>query len=130
MINPNQIFSRKSNLFTIVLAAVIGLLAIPVIIPHVLHGYHMFHIGIHIAGLTLSIFLSILAVMAYNNLNTNKMLFTLVAFVVFVVAEIVTLVDATWPTIYDLGYMTLSELGHVLLLVTLGMLAIGVFRND
>ena len=41
--------------------------------------------------------------MAYNNLNTNKMLFTLVAFVVFVVAEIVTLVDATWPTIYDLG---------------------------
>lgn len=128
--NPNQILSSKSNLFTIVLAAVIGLLAIPVIIPHVMHGYHMFHIGIHIAGLTLSIFLSILAAMAYKNLKTNKMLFTLIAFIVFVTAEIATLVDATWPTIYDLGHMTLSEFGHVLLLVTLGMLAIGVFRND
>lgn len=130
MMNPNQIFGRKSNLFTIVLAAVIGLLAIPVIIPHLLHGYHMFHIGIHVTGLTLSIFLSILAVMAYKNLKSNKMLFTLISFTVFVVAEVVTLIDATWPTIYDLGYMTLSEVGHVLLLVTLGMLAIGVFKND
>ena len=130
MMNPNPIFGRKSNLFTIVLAAVVGLLAIPVIIPHVLHGYHMFHIGIHVAGLTLSIFLLILAAMAYKNLKSNKMLFTLISFTVFVVAEIVTLIDATWPTIYDLGYMTLSEVGHVLLLVTLGMLAIGVFKND
>ncbi len=130
MMNPSHLLSRKSNLFTIILATVIGLLAIPVIIPHVLHGYHMVHIGIHVAGLTLSTFLSILAVMAYKSLKTKKMLFSLSAFTVFVAAEIVTLIDATWPTIYDLGYMTLSEVGHVLLLVTLGMLSIGVFRND
>lgn len=130
MMNPSRLLSRKSNLFTIILAAVIGLLAIPVIIPHVLHGYHMVHIAIHIIGLTLSVFLSVLAVMAYKSFKTNKMLFSLLAFSVFVTAEIVTLVDATWPTIYDLGYMTLSEVGHVLLLVTLGMLSIGVFRND
>lgn len=130
MMNPSQIFTSKSNLFTIVLAVVIGLLAIPVIIPHVLHGYHMVHIGIHIAGITLSIFLSILAIIAYKNLKTKKMLFTLVSFTVFVTAEIVTLIDATWPVIYDLEFMTLSEVGHVLLLVTLGMLSLGVFRND
>lgn len=130
MMNPNHLFDSKSNLFTIVLAAVIGLLAIPVIIPHVLHGYHMIHIAIHVAGLTLSVFLSILAIMAYKSFKTKKMLFSLLAFSVFVAAEIVTLIDATWPAIYDLGYMTLSEVGHVLLLVTLGMLSIGVFRND
>ena len=71
--NPSHFLSRKSNLFTIILAIVIGLLAIPVIIPHVLHGYHMVHIGIHVAGLTLSTFLSILAVMAYKSLKTKKM---------------------------------------------------------
>ncbi|KEQ56024.1 hypothetical protein AAA799P11_00009 [Marine Group I thaumarchaeote SCGC AAA799-P11] len=130
MMNATHIFTRKSNLFTIVLAAVIGLLATPVIIPHVLHGYHMIHIGIHIAGITLSVFLSILAIIAYKNLRTNKMLFTLISFLVFVAAEIVTLVDATWPTMYDLEYMTLSEVGHILILITLGMLSLGVFRND
>lgn len=130
MINPNHLLSRKSNLFTIVLAVVIGLLAIPVIIPHALHGYHMVHIAIHVTGLTLSTFLLILAIIAYKNLKTNKMLYTSIAFIVFVSAEITTLVDATWPIIYDLEYMTLSEVGHILLIVTLGMLSIGVFRND
>jgi len=130
MLNPEQIFTKKSNLFVIVLAAVIALLAIPVIIPHILHGYHMVHIGIHIVGLTLSTFLFILALYAYKNLKTTRMLFTLISFSMFVSSEIVTLIDATWPSLYDLGYMTMAEIGHILLIITLGMLAIGVFRND
>lgn len=130
MVNPEQIFTRKSNLFTIVLAAVIALLAIPVIIPHILHGYHMVHIGIHIVGLTLSTFLFILALYAYKNLKTTRMLFTLISFSMFVSSEIVTLIDATWPSLYDSEYMTMSEIGHILLIITLGMLAMGVFRND
>ena len=130
MFNANQILGHKSNVFAIVLAAILTLLAVPVIIPHILHGFHIVHIGIHIFGLTLSVFLSILAVIAYNNLKTRKMLFTMIAFSTFVIAEIVTLVDATWPTIYDLDFLTLSEIGHVLLLATLAMLATGVFRND
>jgi len=130
MLNPEQIFTKKSNLFVIVLAAVIALLAIPVIIPHILHGYHMVHIGIHIVGLTLSTFLLILAVYAYKNLKTSRMLLTSISFSMFVSSEIVTLIDATWPSLYDLGYMTMAEIGHILLIITLGMLAIGVFRND
>lgn len=130
MFRATQIIDKKSNLFTIILASVIALLAIPVIIPHILHGYHMVHIGIHISGLILSTFLLLLAVNAYINLRSRKMLFTSVSFSMFLSAEIVTLIDATWPMIYDLGEVTLSELGHVLLLTTLGMLAMGVFRND
>lgn len=90
----------------------------------------MIHIVIHIAGVTLAVFLLLLSLLAYIRLNTKKMLITLFAFGVFVGAEIVTLIDATWPSIYDLGYLTLSEVGHSLVIITLGTLAIGVFRND
>lgn len=130
MFNPSQLFYNKSSLFSIILAAVFAILAIPVIIPHVLHGYHLVHIGIHIAGITLSIFLSVLAILAYKNVRTKRMQFTCIAFLIFVSTEIITLIDATWPNVYDLGYVTLSEIGHVLLIVTLSMLAVGVFRND
>lgn len=128
--NPGQLIERKSNLFGLVLATVIGFLAIPVILPHFLHGYHMVHIVIHIAGVTLAVFMTVLSALAYYRLKTKKMILTLIAFGVFVNAEIITLIDATWPTVYDIGYMTLGEIGHVLIIATLGILAIGVFRND
>lgn len=130
MLNPSQIFYSKSSLFSVILAAVIALLAVPVIIPHVLHGYHMVHIAIHISGITLSMFLSILAFLAYKNVRTKRLQFTCIAFLIFVSTEIITLIDATWPNVYDLGYITLSEIGHILLIVTLSMLSVGVFRND
>ena len=53
-----------------------------------------------------------------------------IAFANFIGAEIVLLVDTTWPTMYDLGDMPLSEVGHLLTFTTLGLLALGVFRND
>lgn len=130
MFNPDLILGAKSRIFSVVLVCIISLLAIPIIIPHVLHGYHMIHIGIHITGITLSVFLSILAFLAYNNLKTQRMKFTLVAFLMFVSTEIVTLIDATWPNIYDLGPISLSEIGHILLITTLSLLSVGVFKND
>jgi hypothetical protein len=53
-----------------------------------------------------------------------------VAFATFIGAEIVMLVDTTWPSLYDLGEMPLFEVGHLLTFTTLGLLALGVFRND
>jgi hypothetical protein len=52
------------------------------------------------------------------------------AFTNFIAAEVVLLVDATWPNIYDLGGMPFPEVGHLLTFITLGLLALGVFRND
>jgi len=130
MMNLNSLFQRKTSLFTIVLTGVILLLAIPIIIPHILHGYHLIHIGIHVSGIILSVFLTILAVLAYKNLRSTRMLLTLASFSIFVLAEIVTLIDATWPGMYYIGYSTLSEIGHLLLIVTLGLLSIGAFKND
>ncbi|MGY5149997.1 MAG: hypothetical protein ACW9W3_08020 [Candidatus Nitrosopumilus sp. bin_68KS] len=130
MFRPERIVERKSTLFSIVVAGVIAILALPIIIPHLLHGYHLAHIFLHIGGITLSVFISTLAVVAYYRLRTKRLLLSAIAFTNFIGAEIVLLVDATWPNIYDIGAMSFSEVGHLLTFITLGLLALGVFRND
>lgn len=107
-----------------------GILALPIILPHVLHGFHIAHILLHIGGIILAVFITILAVFAYSKLKTKRLMITTFAFCFFVSAESVLLIDATWPTIYDFNNVSLLEVGHLLTICTLGMLSLGVFRND
>ena len=130
MFRPQAIVEKKSTLFSVVVIGVVAILAVPVIVPHLLHGYHMIHIFLHIGGITLAVFITILATLAYANLKTKRLLLSAIAFGTFIGAETVLLVDATWPTLYYLGDMSLLELGHLLTFSTLGLLALGVFRND
>jgi hypothetical protein len=130
LFNPQQILERKSTLFSVVVAAIVGILAAPVILPHIFHGFHIFHIGLHVGGIVLAVFLSILGIMAYYRLRTKRLLLTAIAFSVFICAEAVTLVDATWPNLYRFSTVSLLEVGHLLMITTLGLLAMGVFRND
>ena len=130
MFRPESIVERKSALFSIVVTGVVAILAMPIIIPHLLHGFHIAHIILHVGGITLAVFISILAGIAYYRLKTKRLLLSAIAFANFIVAEIILLLDATWPTVYDLGEIPLSEVGHLLTFATLGLLALGVFRND
>ena len=130
MFRPERIVEKKSALFSIVVAGVVAILALPIIIPHLLHGFHIAHIFLHIGGITLAVFITILAGIAYSRLRTKRLLLSAIAFTNFIAAEFVLLIDTTWPTIYDLGDMPLSEVGHLLTFATLGLLALGVFRND
>ena len=130
MFRPEQILEKKSALFSIVVAAVVGILAVPVILPHAFHGFHIAHILLHVGGITLASFLTILSALAYFRIKSKRLMITTFAFSVFIVAEIVTLVDATWPNIYDIGDLALLEVGHLMMIVSLGLLAMGVFRND
>ena len=130
LFRPERIVERKSALFSVVVTGVVAILAMPIIIPHLLHGFHIAHIILHVGGITLAVFISILAGIAYYRLKTKRLLLSAIAFTNFIVAEIVLLLDATWPTLYDLGDIPLSEVGHLLTFVTLGLLALGVFRND
>ena len=130
LFRPETILEKKSTLFSIVVAGVVAILAIPIIIPHLLHGYHLAHIFLHVGGITLAVFISVLAVFAYHRLRTKRLLLSAAAFTNFIAAEVVLLVDATWPTVFDLELMSISEVGHLLTFVTLGLLALGVFRND
>ena len=130
MFRPERIVERKSTLFSIVVTGVVAILALPIIIPHLLHGYHLAHIFLHVGGITLAVFISVLAGIAYYRLRTKRLLLSAVAFTNFIAAEVILLVDATWPNIYDLSELSLYEVGHLLTFITLGLLALGVFRND
>ena len=125
-----SILEKKSTLFGVVLLVVVGTLAIPIIIPHVFHGFHVVHIGLHVGGITLAVFISLIAAIAYFRLKSKRLLLTSIGFGLFIIAEAVLLVDATWPSIYDIGDLSLLEVGHILTIATLGLLAMGVFRND
>jgi len=125
-----MILEKKSVLFSIVSAMMVVFLAIPIILPNILHGMHMAHIGLHIGGIIFAVFITILAILAYSKLRTKRMLITSIAFGIFIAAGFVLLIDATWPTVYDFGALTLLEVGHLLTFSTLGMLVLGVFRND
>ena len=130
MFRPENIVEKKSTLFSIVVTGIIAILAVPIIAPHLLHGYHLAHIFLHIGGITLAVFISILAGFAYYRLRTKRLLLSAIAFTNFIAVEVVLLIDATWPSVFDLGDMTLLEVGHSLTFITLGLLALGVFRND
>ena len=130
MFRPENIVEKKSALFSVVVTGVVTILALPIIVPHLLHGFHIAHIFLHVGGITLAVFISVLAIIAYYRLRTKRLLLSSIAFANFICAETVLLVDATWPSIYDLGEMPLSEIGHLLTFATLGLLALGVFRND
>ena len=127
---PETILERKSALFGIVVLAVVGTLAAPIIIPHIFHGFHVVHIALHVGGLSLAVFITVIATIAYSKLKTKRLGLTAIAFGIFIIAEIVLMLDATWPTLYDIGVISLLEVGHVLTISTLGLLALGVFRND
>ncbi|PIW31837.1 MAG: hypothetical protein COW27_05750 [Nitrosopumilales archaeon CG15_BIG_FIL_POST_REV_8_21_14_020_37_12] len=130
MFRPESIVEKKSTLFSVVVTGIIAILALPVIIPHLLHGFHIAHIFLHVGGITLAVFITSLATLAYAKLKTKRLLLSAIAFGNFIGAEVVLLVDATWPNLYDLGDMPLLEIGHLLTFATLGLLALGVFRND
>ncbi|MDH3764835.1 MAG: hypothetical protein OER82_03390 [Nitrosopumilus sp.] len=130
MFRPESIVEKKSTLFSLVVTGVIAILALPIIVPHILHGFHLAHIFLHVGGITLAVFITVLATIAYYRLKTKRLLLSSVAFATFIGAEIVMLVDTTWPSLYDLGEMPLFEVGHLLTFTTLGLLALGVFRND
>lgn len=130
MFRPQIILEKKSTLFSLVVTGVIAILAIPVIAPHLLHGFHIAHIFLHIGGISLAVFITILAILAYARLKTKRLLLSAIAFANFIVAESVLIMDATWPSVYDLGEVPLLEVGHLLTFTTLGLLALGVFRND
>ena len=130
LLRPENLVERKSTLFSIIVTGVIAILALPIIIPHLFHGYHLAHIFLHIGGITLAVFISTLAISAYFRLRTKRLLLSAIAFTTFIGAELALLVDSSYPNVFDFGILPLDEVGHLLTFITLGLLALGVFRND
>jgi len=121
---------HKSNMFAVSVLAVIGILFLPIIIPNIFHGLHIAHISLHIIGISLATFLTISTAYAYAKIRTRKLAITMIAFSLFVVSEIIKIVDVTWPYTFYLGTITMEQISHMLIIGMLGIFSIGVFRRD
>ena len=130
MLRNNQILENRPRLFAILIFGMIVVMAIPILLPHIFHEFMVFHILLHLTGIAIASFLSIVSAIAYARIKTKRMLFTLIAFSLFAVSEVFTLIDAVWQYTYYLGYLSMDEIGHILALCTLGMFALSVFRRD
>ena len=74
MLKTNPLLENGSKLFTLTIFAVIGILAIPVILPHIFHKFQVFHILLHLSGIGLAAFLSIVSVIALRKSKDKKVI--------------------------------------------------------
>ncbi|MEW6043665.1 MAG: hypothetical protein AB1608_05335 [Thermoproteota archaeon] len=125
-----QFAEDKSRLFIAVILSVIGILVAPIILPNLFHGTHIVHIGLHIGGMVAAIFLTMVTIVAYAKVRTKRLGFTAIAFSFFIMAEIISLIDITWPFTFYLADLTLREIEHILIISMLGIFTLAVFRND
>ena len=117
----------KAKLLTVIVISVIGSLSIPILLPHINHGFHVYHLLLHTSGIIFAVFLTILGINAYYKMRTKKLAITTVAFFVFAVAEMVALFDATAVHHFE---MTTAEIAHIMMIAMIGLFAWGVFRDD
>ena len=129
MFSYQRFAESKAKLLTIVIIGVVGSVSIPVFLPHVYHGNHIYHLLLHTAGIILSVFLTALSVNSYYRLRTKKMLITSIAFMTFAAAEIVQLINATETHVYNF-FESPAEISHLMMLGMIGLLAIAIFRKD
>lgn len=116
----------KPILLALITALVIGVVA-PLIMPHVTHPTMIYHIVLHIASLTIAVFLSIVSILAYRRSNGSRLLFMTLGFVALAAVEFLYLLDSTGIVSMDISALSI-ELPHVVLLAMLAMFGLGVLR--
>ena len=117
----------KPILLGLITALVIGVVA-PLIMPHVTHPSMIYHIILHIASLTIAVFLSIVSVLAYRRSAGARLLFMTLGFMALATVEFLYLLDATGiVSVFDISTLGI-ELPHVILLAMLAMFGLGVLK--
>jgi hypothetical protein len=125
-----NLVERKGNLFILSVFAAIAIMFLPVIMPHIFHGLHIVHIGIHVAGMALAIFLTVSTTYAYVKIRTKRLATAAIAFSLFIGAEVFAVIEATWPYSFYIDTVSMLEISHLLIIGMLGIFSIGVFRRD
>jgi hypothetical protein len=117
----------KPLLLGLIAAIVVGV-ASPLFVPHLSHPSMIYHVTLHIASLTVAIFLGIVSVLVYARSKSSRLLFMTLGFIALAIVEFLYLLDAAWPGnaihISTVGI----ELPHIILLVMLTMFFLGVIR--
>jgi hypothetical protein len=125
--DPVQESVSKPILLGLITALVIGIVA-PIIMPHVTHPSMIYHILLHIASLTIAVFLSIVSVLAYKRATGARLLFMTLGFMALATVEFVYLLDATsMVSLFDISTLGI-ELPHVIILAMVTMFGLGVLK--
>jgi len=119
----------KPLLVGLITAIVIGVIS-PFFVPHLTHPSMIYHIILHIASLTVAIFLGVVSFLAYARSRSSRLLFMMLGFIALAIVEFLYLLDAANPGNEFLISTVDIELPHVILLVMLTMFFLGVLRGN
>ena len=118
----------KPVLLGLITALVVGVLA-PLVIPHIAHPSMIYHIVLHMAGLTITIFLSVVSVLAYSRNSTTRMLLMAVGFMSLALVEFFYLLQAGGIVIGQVVIPAVNiELSHIILLIMVSLFGLGVLK--
>jgi hypothetical protein len=119
----------KPILLGITTAIIVGVIA-PLVIPHISHPSMIYHIILHLAGMTIAAFLGLVSFLAYKRVRTLRILLMTIGFIALGTAEILYFLDAL--DIFPVAHLPIAniELPHVILLIMLTMFGVGVLKNS
>lgn len=129
-LTEQSIETNKPKLLLIISGLVIAILSPVIVLPRINHPFFVYRTSIHLASITISIFLIVVSILTYKRTRSIKILYTTVAFLSLLVVELIFLlqiVDGSNRIMVPLAY---SELPHIFLLTMLALFGIGVLRVD
>jgi hypothetical protein len=118
----------KPILLGLITALVIGVVA-PLVISHAAHPSMIYHILLHMAGLTVAIFLSTVSFLAYSRNTTTRMLLMAVGFMSLVLVELFYLLQAGGIVVGQFIIPAVNiEFSHMILLIMVSLFGLGVLK--
>jgi hypothetical protein len=127
-LGPVQGSISKPVLLGLITALVVGVVA-PLVIPHATHPSMIYHILLHMAGLTIAIFLSIVSLLAYSRNTTTRMLLMAVGFMSLALVEFFYLLQAGGIVVGQFIIPAINiELSHMILLIMVSLFGLGVLK--
>jgi hypothetical protein len=123
----------KRVLFVLVTAITVAIL-VPLSIAHMTHPYMIYHILLHISGIIIATFLSVVSTLAYQRTASLKVLLMTIGFASLVAVEVLYVLDLSIPMISSMHLfdipITNIELPHVFLIIMLVTFSTGVLKMN
>jgi hypothetical protein len=118
----------KPILLGLITALVVGVVA-PFVIPHAIHPSMIYHILLHIAGLTIALFLGIVSFLAYSRNTTTRMLLMAIGFMTLALVEFFYLLQAGGIVVAQFIIPAVNiEFSHMVLLIMVSLFGLGVLK--
>lgn len=117
---------NKLYLFSLICVVVtVGFL--PVVLPHIMHPYMIYHIILHVASLSVALFLSFISVAAYMKNRSVKLLLMALGFLTLVLVEAVMLLSATGNLNTIIPQVNI-DISHFILLIMITLFGAGILK--